>query len=276
MRSCTLIVSLLSAGCSGGPPLNFGLVVATSETDVQNGATTEVATAGAQFVKFRNSYADAFHNCPEQTYDACTVATCAQCDPSSSSCIERAPLDENADAGRITIGGASAPITLVRDPMNGYALFMQQNLLWAGGEMLSFHADGADVPGFDAQAAAPSQVTLTTPVQPTAGQEVAVRRATDFHLAWTTGAGQLHVAMIGANRANAAAILIDCYFPMEAGSGVIPSGVWQATDTGAASFDVNAVGHSVIQRAGWEITAEARSPVTWPDGTKVSAGIALQ
>lgn len=236
-------------------PTQFGSVYIQSY-DAMNapGTPTRGGAAGAGF------YASG-ETCP-------IMDTIGPCDVVSCSFTSTGPVT----AGAITVTGAQQPITLATDPDSVYELFQSPTPLYAGGEQITFSADGDEVPGFDVSVTAPHEVHITAPAEPAA--VLTVTRSRDLNLTWTGGnTGQVQVVLYGPGQG---ADSLFCRFAANAGTGTIPMAALSMLGAGQGSFAMSTISLAEVEAGDWLVQASAYTNAVWPDESIVSGGTTIE
>jgi hypothetical protein len=169
----------------------------------------------------------------------------------------------------ITIsGGAVQPsITLTPNANAQYQTdLVTGDLLFVGGETLTFSAQGGDAPAFEADLVAPSFITVTQPVF--TGAAFAITLGDDLEVAWTGGdEGVVSVFLVralGPGEANK----VECTFPASAGAGTVPATALEVLGTGAGSMSVTVQNEQTLELADdWRVRVLAYSSGGVPGGT---------
>jgi hypothetical protein len=175
-------------------------------------------------------------------------------------------------AGSIHIAGGLYPIALQPPPDNSYRSGLSTTALWNGGETLTVSASGgADVPAFTAQVTAPSEPRITAPAV-TAGT-FALSRAQDLVVTWSGGSGDaLDFAINDAQ----VTTIVECHFPLAAGSGTVPSALLMLLPAGAGGSGANVHSNGSAAPSGWSVTVFAESLALADDGTVYGRALQIQ
>jgi hypothetical protein len=196
------------------------------------------------------------------TIGACDIATCVSTPPPGVS------------AGTITISGAAQAVTMMPTASTTYDTFMTANPLFAGGEMITFTATGADVPGFTKTITAPTKATITSPAKPSSSSPyLMISRSQDFSVSWTGGGSGLVQVALNSSQAEQR---VFCRFDASAGTGKIPSAALATLATGTGGFAMASIAHSVFETGDFAIEASAYFNAVWPDAAIVSGPTMLQ
>lgn len=170
-------------------------------------------------------------------------------------------------AGAIAVGGLRAPITL--SPVTqvpGYSTFQQADYLWSGGEPVSVSAPGAEVPAFSAQVIAPSQVTITAPALPAGGAHLAIDRAKDFPVAWSSGGSgqvELRIAILSMDPSSTPSYELDCDFPSSAGTAMVPSAALSLLPKDSGPLTFAALSRGSVAAGKFDVEIQLSSPAVW-------------
>jgi hypothetical protein len=258
------------AGDAGTPPPDGG--------DASDLAPAPAPRAGVVSLESDTGLAQSFASASFMTSppaDACTttaVGACFayQCPPGPST--EMLAL---GSAGNIHIAGGLYPITLDPQADNSYRLpqSMRMMALWNGGETLTVSAGGGvDVPAFTAQVTAPSAPRISAPAS-TATGSFALSRAQDLVVTWSGGSGDtLDFAVSDAKSTT----LVECHFPLAAGSGTVPSALLTLLPAGAGSSGASVSSNGSAAPSGWSISVLASSLALADDGTVYDPTLQIQ
>ncbi|MFO0679398.1 MAG: hypothetical protein U0169_22925 [Polyangiaceae bacterium] len=234
-----------------------------ASTDDAGPVTKASSRAGAYFVKREGPAAPT----TPKTIGPCVVETFG---------ASVKPIETALSAGTLTVSGGTRALTLTPTATKAYATESSSTLgLWTGGSTLTFRAEGADVPAFEASLVAPSKLTLTEPV-PAAGS-LALVKADGLHVAWTGSSSGRVVFYFDAATSNVAASAT-CSFDAAAGSGDIPAGAFADLPGSQGTFEfyvkntttTDAAGVSIVVTASSLLVAKRPNPAA---GEQVTLGV---
>ncbi|MGZ3442796.1 MAG: hypothetical protein ACXVDD_24915 [Polyangia bacterium] len=204
----------------------------------------------------------------------CTTQTVAGCATRSCTLIMDlgvTPAFDPVTAGVVTIGGGSAPVTIMPASDNSYASASAADL-WQGGETLTATAPGGVAPGFTLSTLAPHVVTFTAPAGPvmlTSGQDLVLS---------TTSTDTLKVGynIIFDQQMPVTTLDVSCPLTGAGGSVTVPGAALALAPKGK-TFNLSAsiTTNNMIDLSGWTISFSATSAATFP-GQLAALPITLQ
>ncbi len=233
-------------GGSGGTstPHKGGFVVFTQDKD----GTLLRAT-------FSNAIGGGEQACVKVGTDICYATTC---DPAP----DDAPVETNhPHAGTLTFTSADIAGSLSLGPNEVGDYGISTNTFeapFSGGEQGLVTASGGDVPAFEKTIDVPLALLLTQPAYAKDGPQV-IPRGSDLTLQWLRGTEGVTFNVQGsADRPDGmpGRARLQCNFPSEAGTGVIPSEVLQALPSGA-SVQVRTMRYVPVTAGEYEVTVGA-------------------
>src|SRR5450432_3131308 len=220
-----------SAGAGTAPKSGF-IGVTSQATAV---ATVFSNNAGASFFDGPgNSFPK---GCQRQVVGACQVLLCDYTNGGDQS----PPPGAVTSAGILTVGGTTPMLSLEYDAgtmLYGAVPAVPTNqLLFAGGDTITFAAAGGDVPAFADSVVAPTPLTVTSPALPS---DFSIDTSKDLVFDWTgSSVGALSFNLrttTVSGGATTATSFVSCHFPASAQTGTIPKAqLQQLTKTDATT-----------------------------------------
>lgn len=209
-----------SGGTSSGgttKPTKVG-TVSLSQTSFKAGAQTFFTfSASAFFAEAAATTGD--NKCKTSTEGACQIVECdtsGATTPPPSGTPGKAP-----HASDITVTGAGN-VTLTADDKGVYAAKTGQTELYKPDTDVAVKAKGDSVPAFDKSIKAPSNITVTAPAWPAAGQPFQLDRTKAINLTWTGGtSGDVSASFASTTTGKLASVT--CKFPAKDGKGDVPA-----------------------------------------------------
>lgn len=228
-------------GADAGPPL--------SGEPLRNGAFPYgmiVVTMGAPDASGKSIYAydiafsaaNPGFTCTMKSFGACVISNCEG--------TQETLTQSTASAGEIDLEGGATPIA-IKPAYGGYDV--PAGVPFRGGETLTFHAAGADVPAFDATLTAPSAITMTS--VPKDGE--AVDKSKPIVLAWTGGAE----GFVRFNFDTMPDERVTCIVPAKDGQMTVPPELLAALTGTSAAAHLEHYTRTRVTPDGWTIDVEA-------------------
>lgn len=168
---------------------------------------------------------DPFNTCSSESSGDCVFTRCDYRDPGEDEWVDTSGVWQ--DAGPITYEGPTGTRTLEQD-LNGYVTFTSPELLFEGGEPVSFSSPGgSDLPAFDVDLVAPNRIEVT---EPAFAGLLTISGAVDIE--WTGGgAGSVQVYVRTAEWIDGEIGHVEevmCLFDAAAGRATIPAALVDA------------------------------------------------
>lgn len=188
-------------------------------------------------------------SCSMQRCGDCTVTACTYPYP-----IQPSPYN----AGPISITGGSRDIEIPVLPDGSYdsfATYSDTEILFTGGEPLTFSAPGGEVPAFVQVLEAPSEIVLTSPPLPS---HPVIPLDADLSLSWEGMSTGVVVVLVQSPEfipSRLTSTTVSCEFPVSDGAGVIPAVALQTlppTDQGLLQVATRT--SSVVATGSWSTT----------------------
>jgi hypothetical protein len=244
--SSTTSSSSSSSGGAGG--VKQGLVAVTSGAGVQGNAHGHTAQA-------------VFVSAADGSLGVSTVKDVGPCKVTTYTTPPVAGKGMPMSAGDVDVMGGAMALKLTADAMNNYAPIDDKTTdLFTGGEMLSVHAAGGDVPAFSFMTVAPSALDLTAPPRPANQAPLMLDRASDLALTWdSAGMGSVIVAF-----SDSSPTLVQCTFAAKDKAGTIPKDALAALAKGAAGTFFFGPGSSDVVAAGdYQVQVVVANSASW-------------
>lgn len=232
-----------SGARDAGSPTKSGSVIVVSHAAPAANVFSNFVSAGF-FDGPGNGYRE---GCRREITGSCSVLECDFTDGGTGTPAPGAP----ESAGAITIGGTTPPLILDYDPADAtYSTtpaVPSAQLLFTGGDVLTFTARGDAVPSFTDSLVAPTPLAVTAPAL--VGGALSIDSSRDLVFEWRgSSAGKLSFN-VGSNTSVSGTVLlstlVSCQFSASAASGTIPTALLRrlektdATTTATLSTDLS-------------------------------------
>jgi hypothetical protein len=179
-------------------------------------------------------------------------------------------------AGLVTIAGTRELVSLPPSSSLTYGTFQSLDVLWAGGETLTFSATGADVPAFTDSIIAPAQMQITSAtVMPPPSQvdDPIIDKSQDFTVTWAAPSfGMVEITMSDPVVEHQ----LRCKFEASAGTATIPSTSLMKLLANLGWFTIGTVGANHVFAGDWSVALRAYYAPTWPGGVVLSGHVRYQ
>jgi hypothetical protein len=195
--------------------------------------------------------------CTEVLVGACRVAQCrSQSAEELLESLEEPPPSWHT--GRLTITNGDRRVVVVHSvgasyvPPEGGAI----ETLFQGGEVLTVHGEGGDVPSFAGSVRAPTNVVVTAPSAVNGLDPVGnlrLERGRDLTFDWTGGGEGAVVSVRGGHFDEGANDLVDCRFDAASLEGTVPAAALDTLPTGAR-LSVSVASQSTAQQGSFKVT----------------------
>jgi hypothetical protein len=257
---------------ASAPHIRTGMVSIVSTHPLAMTSLQNTTLASAEF--------DDFSGATAATLTTSTFGSCVLTNITKAGVVG---TPSTRSAGTINVTGGNKALALTVSGTAYTAITDSANSLWSGGEPISVVAAGADVPAFSIQIVAPSEVVMTAPAPPAAGQSLSISTNSDMQLTWSGGASGAKVhARLSLNvfTPTLYSQSLDCYYDATSGSGTIPTTALKALKTGGAGTLLIEGGGVNVQNAvmagDYLVTIALTSPAVFSNGGNASVGFTLQ
>jgi hypothetical protein len=152
-----------------------------------------------------------------------------------------------------------------------------------GGDMFTFQGSGdpAGVPAFNGMVTAPSDISLSAPVF---GQPLAINRAIDLPIHWTTAAGMPTgnvSVLLGSNaiaRAPMGKVTVTCTFPINSAGGmaVVPTGILSMIPAGSGFIQIGVADSAMVAAGDNDIFLLVAGPAGTTNNADALGGVTFQ
>jgi hypothetical protein len=177
-----------------------------------------------------------------------------------------------ASAGAITVTGGGFPLELDQTDGGEYAPLPNggsATALWVGGEALTVSAAGDTVPSFVEEVAAPTQLTVLTPMPPI------LSRAAPFAFSWLgASAGQVTVDV--SEPGGATGSFLECQFDVATGTGTVPREALSQLPPGTVLLTVSTVTLTTVSPGPWLVRTFLQTNAADPTGLEYSGDVSLE
>jgi hypothetical protein len=239
------------------PATDLGDIFLTSG-GVYADASVEALVAEAQFF-------------PSVAATGCVVSAVAGCTFETCPTAVEGP-GAFASAGAITVTGGGFPLELDQTDGGEYAPLPNggsATALWVGGEALTVSAAGDTVPSFVEEVAAPTQLTVLTPMPPI------LSRAAPFAFSWLgASAGQVTVDV--SEPGGATGSFLECQFDVATGTGTVPREALSQLPPGTVLLTVSTVTLTTVSPGPWLVRTFLQTNAADPTGLEYSGDVSLE
>jgi len=266
MRTGCLCFAFLTA-CSAkvGAPSKSGVVGGASAVYVESGATRSQSSAEAAF----STSADAPLSACTKTE---TIADCA----TLACAIPEDAAGTIPSAGTITMRVGDHTVVLAPGADHAYPAWQDASAaLWAGGELLSIEAAGAEVPPFSGTLRAPLAINVRAPTLPPDGAAIPVAREAGIDVAWDPiDEGTVVLALTGASLDGRRAV-VSCAFDAHAGLGSVPAAALRTVQRGDGSLTLSTRSSQRVEVGDYGIQLQADTQARTADGRRFTTLVSL-
>jgi hypothetical protein len=231
-----------AGSADAGTPARSGFIGVTSQKTAVAGVFLN-----SVFVGFADGPGSSFTTgCERQVVGACQILLCDYSDGGGTTPPPGAP----ESAGTVTIGGTTPAFSLDYDA--GTKKYVAapavptDQLLFAGGETITFTGAGRDVPAFASTLVAPAPIGVTAP---SLASGLSIDTGKDLTFSWTGSSAGKIAFNIRTTTSSAATTtansFVSCQFDASAPSGTIPTALLQnLTKTDATTTAILTTDHS--------------------------------